>query len=318
LQKARDLAATEGRDPNSLGFDLNDQGEVVLRKLPSFETLQYVKRGLDSVVEGHRNPLTGQLDLHGDPLIGAVNNLRDRFNLRLGELNPDYAAGNAEYAKYAQRKDALNLGYNILPKNNVPQRQFDASLAGLNDQTLPEAQMGYATNMADTVDRARLSVNPYDSIYGSTLQQGKVGAMFPEGAPTFGKIYDFEKDMAKTRDETLGGSPTAARTASDQIFDSPTGMALDTAIQLKTGGGISPKAVFGIGKKAADVYRLGLSRKRADALAPILFNTDPNATINLLDDLAMRKAQDELRKQAFRRSYGMFGAFAGPAAIPPS
>jgi hypothetical protein len=316
LAHARTIAANRGLDPNKVGFDLNDQGEVVLKSVPSFETLQLVKRGMDAHLNSFADQF-GNLNLRGNPLAQSVLDLKSRFNTKLGELNPNYAEGNRIWSGFAQRKDALDQGYKVLPNNAVPQRQFDASLAGMTPETLPEAQMGFATNMADTANRARLSADPYNSIYGSPLQQRKVAALFPEGAPTFGKIYDFERDMAKTRGETLGGSPTASRLAADQIFESPGGQALDAAIQLKTGGGVSLAQAAKIGSKVAQNYKLGLGVKKADALAPILFNTDTQSALNYLDDLALRKVQDEVRSRAFQRRYGMFGALGAPSIQQP-
>jgi hypothetical protein len=166
--------------------------------------------------------------------------------------------------------------------------------------------------MADTANKARLSADPYNAIYGSPLQQQKVAAMFPGGVPKFDQIYDFERAMAKTRNETLGGSPTAARLSADQLFDSPAGQVLDTAIQLKTGGGISPRAIMGIGTKLADNWRVRFSQQRANELAPLLFNTDTSSIVDYLTQLEPRLVAQQARQAAYSRN----GALAGALALP--
>lgn len=316
LIKARELAANEGRDPNGLGFDLNEQGDVVLREMPSFETLQYVKRGLDGVVEGHRNAL-GTLDLQGDPMAKAVNGLRSRFNQRLGALNEHYAAGNAEYAGWAQKRDALDMGHGTLPNQGLPLRDFEAGVAGLTPETLPEAQRGFATAMADRANQARESANPYSAIYGSPLQQQKVGALFPEGAADFSRVHGLERDMSKTRTETIGGSPTAARTAADQMFDGPAGTMLDVGTGAITGGGFPVATALKSGARLlGDNWRLGMGQKRADALAPILFNTDPRGAVDYLSELFARQAALQARKQAYGSRGAVLGALLSQPLIP--
>jgi hypothetical protein len=315
LTNARTIAANKGLDPNKMGFDLNDQGEVILKSVPSFETLQLVKRGMDQHLNSFQDQF-GNLNLRGNPLAQSVADLKGRFNARLGELNPNYAEGNRVWSGYAQRKDALDLGHKVMPNNNIPYRQFEASRAGLTPETLPEAQMGFATSMADQANKARLNANPYDAIYGSPNQQQKVAGMFPEGAPNFDRTYGLEKDMAKTRQETLGGSPTASRQAADQMFEGPGMMALDAAAQVGTGGGFSPIGAIKMGARMmGDNAKLGFGRKKADALAPILFNDNPRAVLDYLDSLGQRQIQDATRKGAFKRRSGLFGATVAPALL---
>jgi hypothetical protein len=313
IAQAHTIAGNRRLDPNAMGFDLNDQGEVVLKSVPSYKTLQLVKRGLDAHLNSYADQF-GNVNLRGNPVAQSVADLKGDFNNRLGQINKNYAKGNEVWSGFAQRRDALNLGHDILPKNSVPFRQFEAGRAGLTPETLPEAQMGYATSMADTANRARVAANPYDSIYGSPLQQQKVGAMFPEGSGKFGRIYELERDMGKTRTETLGGSPTQARNVADQLFDSPMGSALDMGVQLHTGGGVSPKAIAGIGRMIHDNWKLGVGKKKADALAPILFNTNPQQTLDYLTELALRQTQDKARKTAAKRRGGLFGSSIAPSA----
>ena len=56
--KAQRIAAEEGRNPKELGLDFNQAGDPQflagadeLGQVPSTQTLDYIKRGLDDVVE---------------------------------------------------------------------------------------------------------------------------------------------------------------------------------------------------------------------------------------------------------------------------
>lgn len=315
LRSAFTIAQNKGRNPLGIGFDLNDQGEVILKDAPSFETLQLVKRGLDEKLSSFRNPITGNLELDGNPGAQAIAGLTQRFNERLKTINEPYRQGNEAYAREIARREALRLGQDVAA-NNVPQRQFDAALARQTETTLPELQRGYATAMADAVNRQRLSANPYNTVYGSPLQQGKVGAMFPQGADDFGRVYQLENEMAKTMTETLGGSQTQPRRVADEMFQG--GIASDAAdagIQALTGGGIpGGSRILGAAARALkDRSQLGLlgAKTKADQLAPTLFDTNPAAITSFLDGLARKQAEEELRKRAYQQTFGLLGV---PAA----
>ena len=314
LVRAKDIAANLGKDPSKLGFDLDGQGNVVLKDAPSFETLQLAKRGMDSVLNDHRDQF-GNLDLRGNPMAQSVSDLLGRFNTRLGQLNPDYAAGNATWGQYAQRKDALDLGYSILPKNNIPLSQYTDAISRLKDFTLPEAQTGYATAMADQASKVGQTSNPYSSIYGSPLQQQKVAALFPQGADKFGQLASLEGDMAKTNTETLGGSSTAARSAADSLFD---GGALPAAVDA--GAAIAGHGVpWGLGIQGAkgllSKYGVGLSEQKAAALGPTLFDTsNPSGTADMVDQIVAKYNALAARKVAYGNVGGLLGAVSVPAA----
>lgn len=318
MRRAFTIAQNEGRDPMGIGFDLNEQGEVVLRQAPSFETLQLIKRGLDAELGGFRNPITGKLALEGNPEAQAINSMLSRFNQRLGELNEPYRQGNAAYAQEIARRESLKLGRDTAA-NNVPQRQFEEALARQSERTLPEMQRGYATAMADQVNRQRFSANPYNAVIGSPLQQAKVASLFPQGAPRLQRQYGLEQDMSKTLTEVLGGSQTQPRALTDEMFqNNVAGDVMDTGIQLATGGvpGVARTAGM-VGQKLRDRGQLGLlgAKQKADELAPMLFDTNPSNILSLLDELARKKAEEEIRKEAYRNSFGLLGVPAAAIGV---
>ena len=295
MQDAYATAQNRGVDPQGIGFSLDDQGEVVLQKVPSFETLQLTKRALDAQLEPARNPITGKLDLEGRPDLQAIDELRHTLNARMGYLNEDYAAGNRAYAAEIAKRDALNLGYNELPRANVNQARIATATERLDPNALPDAQAGYATAMADQAEKVRYSGDPFKAVYGSPLQQNKVATMFPEGAENFGNIAGLEQDMAKTAYETLGGSPTAARLQADQMFES----AIPDISSFNPKVGLA-KLVL---QRLQDRMRTG-GEEKAAAIAPYLFKTDPATALSLLDQLSGKSAKIAAQKKAYSRLVG--------------
>ncbi len=275
------------------------------------QSLDYVKRGIDDILEPQRNPISGKLNL--DEGGRAINGVQRALLGELDELNPAYKAARAKYAEYAQQASALRRGHQELPKGTLPLRDFNAILARETPSTLPETRRGYATAMADAVDRQRLSANPYDIVYGTPQTQGKVAALFPEGAPRFNRQYDLEREMAATRNEVLGGSQTQPRAVADQLFQNDVANgAADAVIQALTGGGVpGGTKLLGMAAQAIkDRSRLGLmgAQRKADALAPMLFDTsNPQSILDFIDDLARRQAEERARKEAYQRGAGLLG-----------
>lgn len=296
--------------------------------LPTYETLHYVRQGFDDILDGYRDKVTGQVNLDNEGR--AIANLRRDLSGRLQE-NPDFRQGDAIYAKAAQRRDALRDGFGVLPRTNVPVRDFEQRLAGARDydadftqeadRLVPELQRGYATSMADTADKARLSSNPWEAVYGSPAQQSKVGALFPDGAGDFGRAYQLERDMSRTAYETVGGSPTAARMAADEQMGDLLGSGLEIGADVLTGGGASGLGmIVNTGRRMmGDAMRLGVGKRaaaNAERLAPTLFNSNPEAALEYLIDLGARRAAMQQRKQDYSGKGALLGALIAPPLLP--
>lgn len=305
LRRAYDIAANEGRDPVALGFAVDDAGEVVMREAPTFETLDLVKRGLDSKLNEARNPITGALDLEGNPQLGAIETLRKGFVGRMDQLNPQYPQARGAFAKWAQKRDALNAGQALAAPGRLP-RDVENALPRLS-QNLDEVQRGYATGMGDTAEKLRYSANPYDAVMGSPSTQQKMRMLFPEGADKMLRRYELEREMGKTRYETLGGSPTAARQAMDETFSPMLAEQAGNIVGgVTTGAPTAGTAIrmglaglkFGMGKRA---------EKKAAELAPILFDQNPAGLLTYFDDVATRLKANEAYKNKWKGRAGLFG-----------
>ncbi len=314
IANARTIAANEGRDPNKMGFDLDDQGEVVLRHNPSPTTLDYTKGGIDDVLEGYRNPITGQLDL--DRRGRAIEGLRQDYVTELDRLYPNtYPQARAAYAGPAAERAALLRGRGLA---NASPRDVQDAMATMTPGQQEQFRLGQRVAMADAVDRVRYSSNPYQNIYGSPVAQQRAAVVFGEGpAAQMGRVYNLEQRMAQSAYDTLGGSPTAMREAADEAFDSPMATAVDMGFSAATGGGGVPE----LGRKAAnflkDTYRLGASKKKADQLAPLLFQTNPAEAIAAIEALGRKSAARDVYVKRARKTGGLFGASLGSAAALP-
>ena len=229
----------------------------------------------------------------------AINANKNTLLSELDDLNPDYKAARQAYGQYAGQAAALRAGAGTLPQGNVPMRNFDRLLgsnrsydAGLSPEQatlarVPELQRGYATWMADTADKARLSADPYASVYGSPLQQSKVASLFPEGAPQFDRIAQLERNMALTNTRVLGGSLTQANREADARLSGSLGDLTNAGLSLAHGN------VTGAGAKALSAVSKGIdksvSEDAANKIAPLLYNTDPAIGLQYLAEMQKRQ-----------------------------
>jgi hypothetical protein len=310
-REAYTIALNKGESPGDLSFHQLDNGDVVVDGNPNWRTLQYMKQGVDSVVEKARDQATGKLNLK-DPSIRGLSDFRNQFTNRLHVLNPDLAAADNAFANFAKQGTAANMGAAATSRMVTPDA-VSGIVANTAPEHLPFYQQGFASSLANKVDNAPFASDPYRLIYGSPAQQAKIGTIFPQGAPTFGRINSLESDMGKTAYETLGGSPTAARAQADAAFDSGVGgPAADMAFAFATGA--PPPSLIQRGLRMAnDTFRLGVGQKKAEQIGPVLLDQNPAQAAEYLRNLTDLAAA---RREYMARARAAGGMFAAPLAAP--
>lgn len=273
------------------------------------QTLDYVKRGLDDILEQSRDPVTRRL--HLDEAGRAVNDVRASLVKEVDNLNPRYAEARAAYEGPAKERDALLAGRGAVGPQTTPDR-LGRMTNGRTDGQMDQLRTGFRTGMAENVDRMRFSGNPYDAIYGTPDQVAKVGALFPDGADNFARQADLERMMAKTQQETLGGSPTAGRRAADEMFAPGMGVQLAGETALGALAGVPPIGAVSraLTSTVRDRFRMGIGgSKKAESIAQLLLDPSPRAAMDTVDAII---AQQEARARALA-----IGGSAGAASFVP-
>jgi hypothetical protein len=278
-------------DPRSLGFDFNDAGEVAINKTPSFETIDQLKQGLDDVIEAGFDPISRQYT----PDARAAISLKDELLKQADSVNPAYAQARAAYAGPAGERQSLQMGRDALASSpDAMAFQMKPLSGGKADQY----KLGYRSGMVENAGKVRYSTNPWENAYGSPQSRAKVGMISPEGAESFGRQYGLERSMADSNRSILGNSMTAERQLADGAFGSNVlgDVALDA---LTTGAPIKTGATI-LGRLTKDeLGRIG-AKKRADALAPILFNANPKIVAENLEKILKETKRN-------KRARGIFG-----------
>jgi hypothetical protein len=306
LRKGYTIALNEGANPAELSFATGPNGQTILNGNPTWQTIHYVRRGLDEEINGAIDPVTGKVKPGMSDSQGAMIKLRGDLDKQIGRLNPTFKQADAAYGDMAGQGTAAERGAATFGMGVKPGQAQAALNANFSD--LPYFRKGYASAMADKVGDTRFSTDPYNAVYGTPHQQEKLGIVFPQGSQRFARARQLESDMSKTHYETLGGSPTASRQESDKLFDNgPMGMAADGAFALATGTPpprLLERGLSGLRNRFAD----RISLQKADAIGPLLADTDPRvarATLDYIQRLGLNR-QNYVNNSRYLG--GMFGA----------
>jgi hypothetical protein len=284
------------------------------------QTLDYVKRGMDDVLEAQRNPITGrlQLDEAGRAQNGVLRSL-------LGEndrLNPDFADARAAYAGPASARDALSRGSDAV---SLSPNELGMQISNQTPEQLAQMQLGFQGQLAENAGRLRNSTNPFESVLGTPAMEQRLNMMYTgtEGANVERLLAqrDLEARLAGSTNGLIGNSATAGRIRADAAFDANPLVegGLHAAAAMATHGASIPGTaarLAGVGLR--DKIALGLSRgatQRADEIAPIALNLDPTAAIGSLDLLTQRQKSYDVAKALLAQDGTRPGQVLG-AALP--
>lgn len=274
MNRAASIAAEEGRNPRALGFDLNDLGEVQYVQKPSWQTLDYIKRGLDDVIEGSRDPVTGRLRL--DEGGRAINATQRQFLAVVDRLNPDYAAARAAYAGPAKLRTAMEKGRKALSR---PADEITAMTRDLSGAETEQFRLGIRAAMVDLIESKGDYADKVNALVGTPKKRAALDRLF-------GGRGDFDRFIATLADErraqltygaVAGNSATAGRLADDALTGDSglVGAAGDAALSGTGGWGTLLAAVRqAVGEARGN--RIGkLGEEVRGQLAAALSETDP-------------------------------------------
>ena len=242
--------------------------------MPTWQTYDYIKRGMDDVVEGYRDPTSGKLNL--DTQGRAVNSTLRDFLGRVDQANPDYAAARAAYAGPASMRDALSAGTDAISQApNV----IRARMANMGDAEKAHYWLGMRSALAQKAAASNDGVNVVRTLVGSGAKRDALAEAAGGSAnvENFLQSLEREQQMNVTYNKVTGGSSTAGNLLENQSNAAAFG---DSAIKHFGQGGGFRDFVMNHGiRQAQGALRYGVGqagqRAREDASA-LLFTSKPN------------------------------------------
>jgi hypothetical protein len=294
MRNATQIADAQRAPAGSLTIGTDVAGNPIFTATPNFQTLNYVKQGFDRSYE--------TLKRAGDPLASSINGLRKDYVSEMDRLYPGYDAARAAYAGPIAEREVFQQG--------VDARKMTPDAMGFALKNMPPARveqfrLGRISDMVDQAGKVRFEGNPWTNVVGSPAEQQRLSMLFPEQSQNFIRQYQLERDLAKSQNQILGGSPTAERMLQDQAFQG--NIASDLAFDAVTTGAPLKSSVNVLGRFSKDeLGRIG-AEKKANELAPIIFDTDAAMAAELF-----RKAK---KAKKARGIFGRRGAPAGASVV---
>lgn len=292
LAEAAQEAADEGVDPTTLGFTFNEAGDVLLERAPSWQTLDYAKRGLDNIIERETDAING-ISAAGRRAVEMKKNLVGRMDA----INPAYAQARAAYAGPAAERAFLRQGeqaYNTRPD------QLGVDVAGLTPEQQAQMRLGYQSEVMGRAGNLRNNSNPWAQL-NTPNTEGRLGVLY-EGAEDadIARLLgqrDLELQLAGSANRLTGNSATAGREVADQYFRQGPGMAGDVGMAMIETGALGAPFMT-VGKGIADrMFRQrreqvaeAANRELADEIGPLLLTGTPTAQADNLTDIMQQDA----------------------------
>ncbi len=337
LARARTIAANERKDPSKLGFALDADGGVVLspdmtiaptgevvreaQRAPAYtpETLDYVKRGLDDVLESRRDIVTRRLPTDEDTR--AVSGVRQSFVSELDRLNPDYKAARAAYQGPARAAQSLEVGRKAI---GASADDIARMTNGMSDVDRAQFALGHRSALSEMLAKRVDGSNKAAALVGSPRKRDALAEAYGStgNVPRFGQTLDDENAAYQTYHAITGGSPTANRLADDAsiadgaLLQDVTG----SVIKGVANGGITGGIAELLGR-ARDVGKFGAGKtgeRARESAGSLLFEQSPTAVADALRNARQIELQQRVARlranQRLVETASLLGRGVGGAA----
>jgi hypothetical protein len=310
LTEAAAQAAGEGRPPlaEDVTVPAGEQdavaraGPVVAGRGPEIgktytpQTLDYIKRGMDDVVESYKDPVTGKYNF--DTEGRAVNNTLRSFLEIADKRYPDWKAARAVYAGQVKGVAAMNLGRKFV---GMGADDIEARMRDMSPFEKKMAALGARRQMAELVRSKGDTADTVHALVGSGKKRAMLARLFGDrkGFQRFVDTLDQEKQGVLSFKQALGGSPTSPNLQDDVALE-----AVTTGVEMVIHGGVPVATAT---RKLSQIFGRQLGEKTQQQIAALLSNTDHAALSKLAAELqrgAARRARSSEVGKTVRGSLG--------------
>ena len=271
------------------------------------EVAHNIKKGLDALIEGETDTITGKVTPRGRKL----TKLKNKWNDEIGAQNDAYRAANKQFADNASLKRAYDVGFDF---NKTPEGQLAKKVSKMSSSEKEALRVGLVSQIEEMASKTGDATDFVKTVFGTPRRRAALRLSFDSADQfeRFEKMMKVQADKMRTQRKVFGGSDTAER------------------LMQAGDAGIDPSSIYGIGARAAagdvtgaagmalgqGVSRLqGMNAKSASKISEMIFNADPVTQRQILEQLMQREVADTAsRQQAVRRPElysGVIGATGG-------
>jgi len=314
LNRAYRIAAEEGRDPKALGFDLDETGQNVRISAPSVQTMDYVKRGLDDVLDSYRDPVTKRLNLNTEGR--AINDTATAFRAEMKRLSPAYEAALLAGGDAPRTMEAFRDGSNALFSQKMTARQFEDRFARLSDGDKQAWKAGITNAAFQLAQSGRLK----PGVFSTPIVRGKLeAALGRDGAASLIDLAKNEDAMRAFEQRYAPGAGSITSEITQAIKEQEATPLLDAGIDAvksaKEGGlwGTAASLAKSGWNLGGDVYmrRLrGMTPEVSDEAGRILMLPPLDAARALANAPRKKPLVAPIVRQGLSRTGGRLGGLA--------
>lgn len=266
---------------------------------PTVQTMDYVKRGLDDIIQSAPRDPRGNLIM--DEHLRSVQGVKNRLLAAVDGQAPTYAHARAAYAGPAHLAEVMNDGRKAINKsaNEINQR-----IAGMTTSEREQYALGLRSAIADAIDKALDGANIARRVIGSPAKREALAKAFGDKGEVDRLIATLRNEQAthRTYAAVHGGSVSANRLAEDAATNGDLAQ-VNQGLELLNAARHGKTGIASlIGRKVGDAWTYGAGqvgqRTREDA-ASLLFAPSPDA---FMDELNLSNAQRLLGRQRFDAS----------------
>lgn len=204
MSKAVKIAQDEGRNPEDIGFIVTRQrvpgggsaDEVVEVRSPSMQTWDYIKRGMDDVLEAYRDPTSRRMNLDTGGRAAEAN----RQALRAELTNADQPWGESYKAALSAGGDAprVEAAFREGPSlfsSRVNERTFRSRVQGMNETERSATLSGIVDDLYNKARTGRVNIR---QLRTPAVREKLSLLMGPEKTDDFLTRLGAEADMARS------------------------------------------------------------------------------------------------------------------------
>lgn len=256
-----------------------------LKDLPdnNVKVLDYAKRVLDDDISKAQRKGEGNF-------ARSRTQIKNDFVDRMKEQVPSYKEALGVSGDYLSIKSAMESGQGAL---RLSSDEVANTFKGLTDPEKVAFKNGMGKAIRDEIGKVNEGANPYARILGSPEKKKKVMAVLsPKQFDALNRTLKAEDRLFKMRNEVLGGSPTASKLEAKNMIGT-TADGVDNIMQIPR------KTAVGAIKMFFD----GLNDKTAGKVSEILYETDPQKKLNILDALGKTKEFTPQERKIVKETY---------------
>lgn len=225
LRRLRDADDAEARIMAQLSGDGPDAPDVTIVQgaVPTFQTLDYIKRGMDSLLEGYRDSTTRRLNLddRGRAVLGNVT----RYRRELERLNPDYREALRAGGDPLRLEDAFRRSERLF-STGVSERDFARAIEGMGEADRRALAAGLADKLYREAQSGKLTTRRLNQLDVPAMRGKLARVIGSDNADDFIRRIRVEIEMARSGGRMAPGTNSITSEVQEAIRDQDGGVGL--------------------------------------------------------------------------------------------